>query len=92
MAEHKRTDGEQMAVSPAQAHERDARPVDGIDERTGSFNPDGGSEQGGTAGPVGQFEGDGNEGTVAPLGGNVAKSAADGEENSQGGVASGAPT
>lgn len=91
MVENERTDGERMAVSPAQAHGRADRPVEGIDERTSSINPDGGSEQGGTAGPVGQFEGDGNEGAFAPLGGDPAKSAADGEENSQGGVASGAP-
>jgi hypothetical protein len=43
------------------------------------------------AGPVGYFEGEGNEGPLAPLGGEVTKSAEDGKANSQGGVASGAP-
>ena len=104
MAEHEQDAGERMAVSPAQARGAD-RPVDGIDERTSQVNPDsavdtaphaeldalGGSEQGGMAGPIGLFEGEGNEGSVAPLGGDPARSAADGEENSQGGVASGAP-
>jgi len=97
--------GEELALDPAQARAGADRPVDGIDERTSGVNPDsavdtaplsdlealGGSEQGGMAGPVGQFEGEGNEGGVAPLGGDPTKSAADGEANSQGGVASGAP-
>lgn len=105
MAEKERTGGERMAVSPAQAGGGADRPVDGIDERTSQVNADsavdtaphaeldalGGSEQGGMAGPVGLFEGEGNEGAVAPLGGDPSKSAADGEANSQGGVASGAP-
>jgi hypothetical protein len=91
VAEHKQTEGERVAISPTQASDGSGRPVDGIDERTNSVNPDGGNEYGGSAGPVGQFEGEGNEGTVAPLGGDVAKSAKDGEANSQGGVASGAP-
>jgi hypothetical protein len=51
----------------------------------------GGSDRGGMAGPVGYFEGEGNEGPLAPLGGDVTKSAEDGTANSQGGVASGAP-
>jgi hypothetical protein len=91
MTAHERTEGERLAVSQAQADDRADRPVDGIDERTGSVNPDGASEFGGTAGPVGQFEGDGNEGEVAPLGGDVTRSATDGASNSQGGTASGAP-
>lgn len=105
MAERERTEGERMAVGPAQDQDRADRPVEGIDERTSSVNPDsgvgalphpeldalGGSEQGGVAGPVGQFEGEGNEGAVAPLGGDLNKSAADGKTNDQGGVASGAP-
>ena len=91
MAEHRRTEGEHVAISPTQASDGPGRPVDGIDERTSGVNPDGGNEYGGSAGPVGLFEGEGNEGTVAPLGGDVAKSAEDGESNSQGGVASGAP-
>jgi len=104
MAEHEQTPAERMAIDPTRAGGV-AGSVDGIDEPTSSINPDsaidtaphsdlqalGGSEQGGMAGPVGQFEGEGNEGAVAPLGGDPAKSAADGEANSQGGVASGAP-
>jgi hypothetical protein len=43
------------------------------------------------AGPVGYFEGEGNEGPLAPLGGDLTKSTEDGDANSQGGVASGAP-
>ncbi len=105
MADQQRTSGELASVSPAQAHGGPDRPVDGISEQTSHVNPDsaldtephpeldalGGSEQGGMAGPVGYFEGEGNEGSVAPLGGEPTKSAADGEANSQGGVASGAP-
>ena len=105
MAEQELTGGELMAVSPAQARGGPDRPVEGIAEQTGGVNPDsavdtephpeldagGGSEQGGMAGPVGYFEGEGNEGSVAPLGGAPTKSAPDGEANSQGGVASGAP-
>ena len=105
MAEHEQAGGERMAVSPAQARDDTDRPVDGIDESTSRVNPDsavdtaqhpeldalGGSEQGGMAGSIGLFEGEGNEGAVAPLGGDPAKSASDGEANSQGGVASGAP-
>jgi hypothetical protein len=97
--------GEQFAVSGPVAEAGSDRPVDGIDERTSQVNPDsavdtllqgetpglGGSEQGGMAGATGYFEGEGNEGAVAPLGGDPAKSAADGRANSQGGVASGAP-
>ncbi len=104
MSDHEQAAGERAAVSPDQARGTD-RPVEGIDERTSQANPDsavdtaphpeldalGGSEQGGMAGPVGLFEGEGNEGAVAPLGGDPTKSAADGETNSQGGVASGAP-
>ena len=105
MAEHKQSGGERMAVSQGQARGGDDRSVEGVDERTSRVNPDsavdtapddelhglGGSEQGGMAGPVGQFEGEGNEGGIAPLGGDTTKSADDGEANSQGGVASGAP-
>ena len=105
VAEHEQTAGERIALDPAQARGGADQPVEGIDEPTSQVNPDsavdtapdaelqalGGSEQGGMAGPVGQFEGEGNEGGVAPLGGDPTKSAADGEENSQGGVASGAP-
>jgi len=99
-----RTSGEQIAVSPAQAESGQDRPVEGIDECTSQVNPDsavdcdrraslglGGSEQGGMAGAVGYFEGEGNEGSVAPLGGDPAKSAAEGGTNGQGGSASGAP-
>ena len=104
MAEHGQSSGERMAVDAAQARGEDP-PVEGIDARTSRVNPDsavdsaphseldalGGSEQGGMAGPVGQFEGEGNEGSIAPLGGDPTKSTGDGEANSQGGVASGAP-
>jgi hypothetical protein len=100
-----RTDGEQLAVEAEQAQRRAGQQVEGIDTATSNVNPDsgvdttphptldaqGGSEQGGMAGPVGQFEGEGNEGGIAPLGGDTTKSAEDGETNSQGGVASGAP-
>lgn len=100
------TDGERLSMNRAQAGRGTGQPVDGITERTDRVNPDsapenttarsggsarGGSEQGGMAGPVGQFEGEGNEGPMAPLGGDVTKSADDGKTNSQGGVASGAP-
>ena len=105
MADQERTGGELAAVSRAQARGRGRSPVDGITEDTSRVNPDSGfgtaphpkidaqgaSEQGGMAGPVGYFEGEGNEGPVAPLGGTTTKSASDGEANSQGGVASGAP-
>src|SRR5215212_3501453 len=91
MADEQRSSGEQAAVSARQARGGTERPVEGITERTGGINPDGASEQGGTAGPVGYFEGEGNEGSVAPLAGDVTKSAEDGQTNSQGGVASGAP-
>jgi hypothetical protein len=91
MANEERSRGELAAVSAEQAHGRDDRPVEGIAERTDRVNPDGASEQGGMAGPVGYFEGEGNEGAVAPLGGDVTKSAEDGRANGQGGVASGAP-
>ena len=105
MANQERTSGERAAVSSAQARGGSRAPVDGIDEDTSRVNPDSGSstrtragldaqgasEQGGMAGPVGYFEGEGNEGPVAPVGGATTKSAADGKENSQGGVASGAP-
>jgi hypothetical protein len=83
--------GERLAVSDQQAQGGDRAPVDGITERTSQVNPDRASAEGGSAGPIGYFEGEGNEGAVAPLGGDVTKSAADGETNSQGGVASGAP-
>ena len=97
--------GERVAVDPAQVPGGTRPVVDGITEDTSSVNPDsgvrtvphpepdahGGSEQGGMAGPVGYFEGEGNEGAVAPLGGTTTKTAQDGKENSQGGVASGAP-
>ena len=100
-----RASGERMALSKAQARGGADRPTEGVDERTSRINPDsavdtrphpdlaglGGSEQGGTAGAVGYFEGEGNEGAVAPLGGELSKSADDGQANSQGGVASGAP-
>ena len=104
-ARRRPTEGERLAVSRKQARGGHHRSVDGINQRTGPVNPDsaadtrpdigahglGGSESGGMAGPVGYFEGEGNEGSVAPLGGTTTKSAADGEANSQGGVASGAP-
>jgi hypothetical protein len=83
--------GEQAAVSAEQARGGADRPVEGITEPTSTVNPDGASEQGGMAGPVGYVEGEGNEGPLAPLGGDLTKSAEDGTENSQGGVASGAP-
>lgn len=86
-----RSSGEQVAISPEQARGGADRPVEGITEYTGDVNPDGASEHGGMAGPVGYVEGEGNEGAMAPLGGDVTKSAEDGEANSQGGVASGAP-
>jgi hypothetical protein len=94
MADKKRTGGERLAVSDAQASGGSRAPVEGIREDTSHVNPDSGngaSEQGGMAGPVGYFEGEGNEGPVAPVGGATTKSATDGETNSQGGVASGAP-
>ena len=91
MAEQKVSSGEREAISPAQARGGPDRPVEGITEGTGTINPDGASEQGGMAGPVGYVEGEGNEGPLAPLGGDVTKSAEDGTTNSQGGVASGAP-
>ena len=105
MAEHEQAPGQRMVIDPAAASGGAARSVEGIDAPTSAVNSDsavdtaphpelqalGGSEQGGMAGPIGQFEGEGNEGAVAPLGGDPAKSAADGEANSQGGVASGAP-
>jgi hypothetical protein len=84
-------DGERVAISAEQARGGANRPVEGITEHTGDVNPDGASEQGGMAGPVGYVEGEGNEGPLAPLGGDVTKSAEDGAANSQGGVASGAP-
>jgi hypothetical protein len=91
MAKQQPTDGERLAVNSAQAAGGANRPVDGIAERTSQVNPDRASQEGGMAGPVGYFEGEGNEGPLAPLGGDVTKSAEDGAENSQGGVASGAP-
>jgi hypothetical protein len=105
MAERKRTPGERLAISEAQARGGPERPVEGIDERTSHVNPDsavdtelhsespglGGSEDGGMAGPVGYFEGEGNEGPFAPLGGDPTKSAEDVEPHHQGGAASGAP-
>jgi hypothetical protein len=104
MAKRKRTTGERLAISEAQARGGPDRPVEGIDERTSHINPDsavdtrrppasglGGSEQGGMAGPVGYFEGEGNEGPFAPLGGDPTKSADDVEPHHQGGAASGAP-
>jgi len=105
VADKELTGGERMAVDPAQARGGPGAPVEGITEQTGRVNPDsgvdteahpdldaqGGSEQGGMAGPIGQFEGEGNEGGIAPMGGETTKSASDGEANSQGGVASGAP-
>ena len=90
-----RTEGELAAINPAQARGGSGRPVEGITEETGQVNPDhapaGAADREGMAGPVGYFEGEGNEGPLAPLGGDVTRSAADGEANSQGGVASGAP-
>lgn len=105
MVETRASSGERVAVSPEQARGAEDQPVEGIQTRTGQVNPDsgsgtaphpeldahGGSEQGGMAGPIGYFEGEGNEGGVAPLGGDTTKSAQDGQANSQGGVASGAP-
>ena len=93
--EHAR--GDLAAVNAAQARGGSDRPVEGITEHTGKVNPDNapeaaaGGEPSGMAGPVGYFEGEGNEGPLAPLGGEVSKSVADGKANSQGGVASGAP-
>jgi hypothetical protein len=83
--------GEEIAVSEKQAQGGPDRPVEGITEPTSQVNPDGASAEGGMAGPVGYFEGEGNEGPLAPLGGDPTRSAEDGAENSQGGVASGAP-
>ena len=91
MATNKRSTGELAAVSRKQAKGGSARPVEGITESTSQVNPDHASGEGGSAGPVGYFEGEGNEGPLAPLGGEVTKSAEDGKANSQGGVASGAP-
>jgi hypothetical protein len=91
MAREVRGSGERAAVNSAQAQGGENRPVEGITERTSQVNPDSASEEGGMAGPIGYFEGEGNEGPVAPLGGDVTKSAEDGTTNSQGGVASGAP-
>ena len=91
MAKKKVDPGVRAAVSPEQAQGGDDRPVEGITERTSKVNPDGASDHGGMAGPVGYVEGEGNEGPLAPLGGDVTKSAEDGAANSQGGVASGAP-
>ena len=91
MAKDKLDDGVRAAISPDQVRGGADRPVEGITERTGKVNPDGAGEQGGMAGPVGYVEGEGNEGPLAPLGGDVTKSAEDGATNSQGGVASGAP-
>jgi hypothetical protein len=91
MAKKKLDTGVRAAVSPEQARGGEGRPVEGITERTNKVNPDGASDHGGMAGPVGYVEGEGNEGPLAPLGGDVTKSAEDGAANSQGGVASGAP-
>jgi len=91
MAKDERSSGELEAISTRQARGGTGRPVEGIDERTSHVNPDGASAEGGMAGPVGYFEGEGNEGSVAPLGGEVTRSADDGKANSQGGFASGAP-
>jgi hypothetical protein len=91
MATKKRSSGELAAVSPKQAKGGSGRPVEGITESTSRVNPDHAGAEGGSAGPVGYFEGEGNEGPLAPLGGEVTKSAEDGKTNSQGGVASGAP-
>ena len=91
MAKEKLDPGVREAVSPEQAKGGADRPVEGIVERTGKVNPDGASDRGGMAGPIGYVEGEGNEGPLAPLGGDVTKSAEDGAANSQGGIASGAP-
>jgi hypothetical protein len=91
MATEQRSSGELAAIDAQQAQGGARRPVEGISERTSHVNPDGASAEGGMAGPVGYFEGEGNEGAVAPLAGDVTKSADDGKANSQGGVASGAP-
>ena len=91
MPTEKRNSGERAAVSAEQAAGGSDRPVEGITEATSQVNPDHASAEGGSAGPVGYFEGEGNEGPLAPLGGEVTKSAEDGKANSQGGVASGAP-
>jgi hypothetical protein len=86
MSTDERSSGERAAVNARQAQGGPDRPVEGITEPTNRVNPDRAS-----AGPVGYFEGEGNEGPLAPLGGEVTKSAEDGKANSQGGVASGAP-
>lgn len=105
MTSHELQPGEAAALSPEQAQGGPDAPVEGITERTSHVNPDsavdsapkaglhagGGSEQGGMAGPIGYFEGEGNEGAVAPLAGDTTRSVEDGQANSQGGVASGAP-
>jgi hypothetical protein len=91
MSTRQRTSGERLAVSQRQADGGTDKPVEGITESTSRVNPDRASAEGGSAGPIGYFEGEGNEGAVAPLGGDVTKSAEDGQANSQGGVASGAP-
>ena len=105
MAEREPTEGEQLALSDAQARGGPDQPVEGIDQRTSHLNPDSafdtqrhpgapglaGGEHGGTAGPVGYFEGEGNEGPFAPLGGDPTKSASEVAPNDQGGAASGAP-
>lgn len=91
MSKRQRSSGERAAVSARQARGGSDRPVEGIMESTSTVNPDRASAEGGSAGPVGYFEGEGNEGPLAPLGGEVTKSAEDGKANSQGGVASGAP-
>jgi hypothetical protein len=91
MPTKKRSSGEDAAVSPQQAAGGPDRPVEGITDSTSQINPDHAGAEGGSAGPVGYFEGEGNEGPLAPLGGEVTKSAEDGKANSQGGVASGAP-
>jgi len=105
MADQQPSSGELASVDQSQVRGGSQTTIDGVVEDTSRVNPDSGvgtaphpgldahgaSEQGGMAGPVGYFEGEGNEGAVAPLGGATTKSAADGETNSQGGVASGAP-
>ena len=91
MRERQTGRGEEIAISEKQAQGGPDRPVEGITEPTSQVNPDGASTEGGMAGPVGYVEGEGNEGPLAPLGGDVTKSAEDGAANSQGGVASGAP-
>ena len=91
MSTKEHTSGDPAAVSASQAEGGSDRPVEGITEPTSKVNPDRASAEGGSAGPVGYFEGEGNEGPLAPLGGEVTKSAEDGKTNSQGGVASGAP-